>query len=210
MYPQVYSQYVNDRGKLYVALDKALYGYIESAKLFYKHLSAILLSMGFFKNPSDHCVFNKEVYGKQYTITTHVDDLKISCCLDPRGVKDTLADLTKAYKNLNVHDVKTLDYLGMIFDYSVAGEVSISMDNMIRGAVNEYNIQSKAATPAALHLYQIHNSSPLLRTKTKEKFHSVVQKLLYISKRATPDILTAVSFLMTRVREPTKISVRYI
>jgi hypothetical protein len=47
--------------------------------------------MGFFKNPYDHCVFNKEVYGKQCTITTHVAaDLKISC-LDPRGVKDTLA-----------------------------------------------------------------------------------------------------------------------
>jgi hypothetical protein len=203
MYPQVYSQYVNDRGKLYVVLDKALYGCIESAKLFYEHLSATLLSMGFFKNPYDHCVFNKEVYGKQCTITTHVDDLKISC-LDPRGVKDTLADLTKAYRNLNVHDEKTLDYLGMIFDYSVVGEVRISMDNMIREAVNEYNIQSKAATPAALHLYQINNSSPLLRAKTKEKFHSVVQKLLYISKRTRPDILTAVSFLTTRVREPTE------
>jgi hypothetical protein len=78
------------------------------------------------------------------------------------------------------------------------------MDNMIREAVNEYNIQSKAATPAALHLYQINNSSPLLRAKTKEKFHSVVQKLLYISKRTRPDILTAVSFLTTRVREPTE------
>ncbi len=115
--------------------------------------------------------------------------------------KDTLADLTTAYKNLNVHDEKTLDYLGMIFDYSFAGEVRISMGN----AVNEYNIQSKAARPAALHLYQkINNSSPLLRAKTNKKFHSVVQKLQYISKRARPDILTAVLFLTTRVREPTK------
>jgi hypothetical protein len=41
----------------------------------------------------------------------------------------------------------------MIFDYSVAGEVRISKDDMIREAANEYNIQSKAATSAALHLY---------------------------------------------------------
>jgi hypothetical protein len=61
------------------------------------------------------------------------------------------------------------------------------MDNIILEAVNEYNIQSKAATPAALHLYQINNSSPLLRAKIKEKFHSVVQKLLYISKRTRPE-----------------------
>ncbi len=93
----------------------------------------------------------------------------------------------------------------MILDYSIAGEVRISMDNMIREAVNEYNIQSnKAATPAALHLYQINNSSPLLKAKTKDKFLLVVQKLLFISKRARPDILTAMSFLTTRVRKPTE------
>ncbi len=106
IYPQVYSKYVNDRGKLYVALDKALYECIECAKLFYENLSATLLSMGFFKNSYDYCVFNKKVYGKQCMTTTHMDDLKFSC-LDPWGVKDTLADSTKAYKNLNAHDEKT-------------------------------------------------------------------------------------------------------
>ncbi len=65
-------------------------------------------------------------------------------------MKDTLADLTKAYRNLNVHDEKTLDYLGMSFDYSVAKEVRISMDNMIREAVNEYSIQSKTCVLQAL------------------------------------------------------------
>ncbi len=112
---------MNDRGELYVALDKALYKCIESAKLFNEHLSATLLSMGFFKNPYDQCVFNKEVYGKQCTIITQVDDLKISC-LDPRGVKDALANLTNAYKNLNVHVEKTLDYLGMILTIVLQGK----------------------------------------------------------------------------------------
>jgi len=36
----------------------------------------------------------------------------------------------------------------------------------------------------------------------KEKFHSVVAKLLYIAKRVRPDILTAVSFLSTRIQSP--------
>jgi hypothetical protein len=44
----------------------------------------------------------------------------------------------------------------------------------------------------------------LLRAKSKKRFHSVVQKLLYVSKMASPDILTAVSFITTRVREPTE------
>jgi hypothetical protein len=37
-----------------------------------------------------------------------------------------------------------------------------------------------------------------------EKFHSTVAKLLYIAKRARPDLLTAVSFLTTRVQHPTE------
>ena len=35
-----------------------------------------------------------------------------------------------------------------------------------------------------------------------EKFHSIVAKLLYIEKRARPDLETAVAFLCTRVSEP--------
>ena len=42
-----------------VMLDKALYGCIESAKLFYDNISNVLLDFGFEKNPYDHCVFNK-------------------------------------------------------------------------------------------------------------------------------------------------------
>ncbi len=38
----------------------------------------------------------------------------------------------------------------------------------------------------------------------KEYFHSMVAKLLYLAKRVRPDTLTAISFLATRVREPTE------
>jgi len=33
-------------------------------------------------------------------------------------------------------------------------------------------------------------------------FHATVAKLLFVAKRAQPDILLAVSFLTTRVKEP--------
>ncbi len=45
----------------------------------------------------------------------------------------------------------------------------------------------------------------LLRAKTKRSFIRWSRNCcIYISKRTRPDILTAVSFLMTRVREPTE------
>jgi hypothetical protein len=47
-------------------------------------------------------------------------------------------------------------------------------------------------------------SSTALDVDGQKKFHTVVAKLLYLAKRAHPDILTAVSFLCTKVTKPTK------
>ena len=56
-----------------------------------------------------------------------------------------------------------------------------------------------AATPAAAHLFAV-RESPRLEVRRSEAFHSIVAKLLYIAKRARPDILTAIAFLATRVQ----------
>ena len=45
--------------------------------------------------------------------------------------------------------------------------------------------------------------SPPLSIPDAKHFHSFVAKLLYLSKRTRPDILTLVAFLTTRVQLPT-------
>jgi hypothetical protein len=60
-----------------------------------------------------------------------------------------------------------------------------------------------AATPAGNHLFQVNKENPvLLEEKEKEFFHHNVAKLLFLSKRARPDIQTAVAFLTTWVKSP--------
>jgi len=61
-------------------MQKALYGILRSALLFYKKLVADLESDGFVLNPYDSCVVNKVVNGKQMTVCWHVNDLKVSHC----------------------------------------------------------------------------------------------------------------------------------
>jgi hypothetical protein len=56
-------------------------------------------------------------------------------------------------------------------------------------------------TPATHMLFTIDENSMSL--KDREKFHSIVAKLLYLGKRGRPDILLAVQFLCTRVKAPT-------
>jgi hypothetical protein len=79
--PNIYCKYIttNAKGKpvLYVQLEKALYGMMKSALLFYRKLVADLRSIGFVLNTYDPCVANKIIDGHQITVCWHVDDLLI-------------------------------------------------------------------------------------------------------------------------------------
>lgn len=89
-------------------LDKALYGCIESARLFYDNISKVLLDFGFEKNPYDHCVFNRYFTGKQCTVVIYVDDLKISC-VDKEAVAAVIKELQRVYGTVNVHQEEVIN-----------------------------------------------------------------------------------------------------
>ena len=79
-----YKQFLTyQRGKpvIYTELNKALYGTLQAALLFWHNLSGFLIEkLGFEANPHDFCVVNKTINGSQCTISWHVDDLKIFSC----------------------------------------------------------------------------------------------------------------------------------
>jgi hypothetical protein len=59
-------------------------------------------------------------------------------------------------------------------------------------------------SPAGADVFDINSNLPLLSKEQQDEFHSTVARLLYLSKRARPDILLPVSFLTTRVRKATE------
>ena len=61
------------------------------------------------------------------------------------------------------------------------------------------DITTSCVTPSALHIFNINDNCPKLDEARSVNFHHVVANLLYLSKRARPDIETAVAFLCTRV-----------
>ena len=129
--PKLYRKYVTTSAKgepiLYVKLNKALYGLLKSALLWYKKLRSELEEMGFVVNEYDPCVANCTVEGSQLTVTWHVDDLKVSH-VNPNVVSKFILDMAKIYgPNITVSRGETHDYLGMDLDYSTKGEVKISM-----------------------------------------------------------------------------------
>jgi hypothetical protein len=213
--PEIYTKYViiNSKGQkvLYVRLLNALYGIMKAALLYYQRFVTDLKSVGFCINPYDPCVANKTVKGKQLTVVWHVDDLKVSHVL--ATVVTRMADwLKKTYERLfddgsgkmKICRGKIHEYLGMTLDFTVPGQVRITMLPDINKIVDQFsqydNSTSIAATPAAKHLFKVNNEAVPLSKDQKTVFHNFVAKCLFLTKRARPDIATALAFLTTRVK----------
>jgi hypothetical protein len=81
---------------LYVHVQKAFYGLLVSATLFYRRLRNDLLEQGFEVNPYDPFVANKVVNGKQLTVCWHVDDLKATY-VQPQVVDSFIDWVKKKY-----------------------------------------------------------------------------------------------------------------
>lgn len=94
-----------------------------------------------------------------------------------------------------------LPYLGMTIvktniGYEICMKVYIEDTvKLYRKALREY------VTPATQKLFDVTPDSK--KCSDSVKFYSVMAKLLYLGKRGRPDILIAVQFLCTRVKEPT-------
>ena len=149
---------------------------------------------------------NKDIDGSQCTICWHVDALKISH-VDPAVVDKILRVLTSIYGPLSVERGEKHTYLGIDLDFSVIGEVSVSMIPYMKEIVDDYpdDLSGRTEkTPAATRLFDV-NPEPVYLPKVKaDIFHRTVAKLLWASLRARPDILLAISFLTSRVQRPDK------
>jgi hypothetical protein len=99
---------------------------------------------------------------------------------------------------------KIHDYLGMDLDFTVPGQVKITMIPYVNEIVDQFseydNSLSTAATPAAKHLFKVNDEAKPLAEDQKTVFHNFVAKCLFLTNRARPDITTAVAFLTTRVK----------
>jgi len=73
------------------------------------------------------------------------------------------------------------------------------MKHYLQEAIDEYNVTTTATTPAKKNLFEIKDNAVQLGTESKDRFHSIVYKLLFCTHRARPDIQLPIGFLCTRV-----------
>ena len=92
----------------------------------------------------------------------------------------------------------------MWLDFSLDGKVQVQMfdciDNMLEDLPED--MCGTLNSPAADHLFAVSHNAKKLTREQSDMFHHNVAKLLFLCKRAHPDIQTAVAFLTTCVMAP--------
>ena len=165
--PEIYRKHITNNRKgetvLYVRALNVIYGIMKNALLVYQKL----MTIGFEMKLYDLCIANKTINGKQLTLIWHVDDIKAShvesevvICME-KWLRKTYKRLFKdVYGKMKLCRVKNQDYLGMNLDYTVIGEVKITMIPYIKEMIRDFREQDtssgkKGNTPAGEFLFNV-------------------------------------------------------
>ena len=136
------------------------------------------------------------------TIVFYVDDNKISH-KDPQVVSNVIKESSKYFGELTVSRGAKHDYLGM--DIEIKDKlVYVGMKKQIEEALEWGGRQKgcKSSTPAKSNLFTQYDGEEKLNGIESDVYHSVLQKLMYVYKRAMLDIEPTLSYLCTKVSSP--------
>lgn len=194
--------FVGKNGKMLFRVNKALYGLIQSAKLWYEKLRGVLNDMCFLQNPVDECVFNRVKDGVQTTMVIHVDDI-LATCVNRDHLVDLGEELKSHFGEVTVCVGDNLSYLGMHIVRAPDGAISVDMDHFINELLEYAPPESELgkSSPAQAKLFdeQGANDRQLVSDGAKAVFHTTTAKLLYLSKRLRFDLSVAVAYLTSKV-----------
>mmetsp|Transcript_16608 Transcript_16608/g.23570 ORF Transcript_16608/g.23570 Transcript_16608/m.23570 type:complete len:462 (-) Transcript_16608:60-1445(-) len=189
---------------LYLRIIQALYGCVESALLWYETFKGKLEQIGFVINPYDRCIANKEVNDSQCKITWYVDDAKTSH-KSPSVVTHMIKKLENTYEDLKATRGKSHTLLGINFTINDNGTIELDTIQYLRDILSNFpdKISESATSPATKDIFEVKEEDETLDKGRGEIFHMTCAKLLWVMKRSRPDIEVPISFLCTRVVEPT-------
>ena len=209
---KTYEKFLDAKGEMIVQLKKALYGCLQSARLWHNLLITELRGCGYTQNEFEPCVLNKTVDGKQCTLLVHVDDIKVASLI-PGEIDRVHSVLVAKFGAVSLNRGLKHNYVGMTFDYSIKGQVSITMLGYEQDLVKEWVVATanknfeahgaSAASPAMNNIFDKGNSAAL-SVKDRKLFHTFTMKMAYLGKRVKPELNVAVSYLSTQVTCPNK------
>ena len=120
---------------------------------------------------------------------------------------DKAEDAVHAEMKMKVSHGKVHKYLGMTSDFSTKGQYKDTILDHVRETIADFDKAAPKEEGTKLcaapnDLSKVDEDCKKLSARKADKFHSLVAKTSFATKRARPDTGTSVSYLTIRVREP--------
>ena len=189
VYPHL-QQFVSKNGFLYCRLLKALYGCVQASKLWYDKLIRFLRS-----------AHREIVNGKVRLLLVYVDDILVIA--ERAEIERLQQRFVNEFTWITIDIGKKYSYLGMQICFE-DGCVLVDMIHYIDKMLDAVDGLVECSVPANKKIFVVDEQSPLLTEQERKQFHTLVAKLLFLSKRARLDISASNGFLCTRVTKATE------
>jgi hypothetical protein len=198
-YPEL-GRYVGRDRVLYGVLRKALYGCVQASKLWFERLTGFLKRVGYVNSEVEPCVFKRVDGDRVYLLIVYVDDILM--IVTEEEVTRLHGLFVEEFRWITMEVGRKQSYLGMQISFR-SGEVRVDMKSYIEKILITFGKELvQYQNPGRKDLFMVEEEDNLSSDEVKT-FHTAVAKLLYLAKRARPDIMTVVSFLCTQVKGPT-------
>jgi len=181
---------------LYTLLLKAMYGCIQASALWYALIRSFLEELGCECSQTDKCMFRRWVGGRIFVLLLYVNDILSQ--VDEKEAECLREHLRKCFGEVQLKIGSKLLYLGMQVDIRDEGMV-VDVNFYVKKLLEEVTAKGQSS-PGNHNSFVVDDDAQMLEESEKQYFHSMTVKLLYLAKRARPDILTVVAFLCTRVQ----------
>ena len=199
-------------GTLLVRIVKALYGLEEAAKLFYKMLTKTIIAHGYTRTCADPCALSKgkakiviNKYNREKDIVAiHVDDL--ICKFESVNQAVEFEEiLEETYGEITKHKMEdgSINFTGRTIRLNKDYDLEISMGKITKKILQGHKGLGRRSCPASKDIFKISNEPKDMVKIDPVPFLSKIMTGMYLGKNMRYDIMLPLSFLCTRVREPT-------
>ena len=199
LFPEL-EEYVSSDGKLFVKLNKAMYGLREAAKAWYEHLTQVLSGLDFIPSTHDAALLTRSINGKIiHLVAIHVDD--ILSIGEDKSMDQLIKFMESKFQKITfTRNMESGEYLNMeMIRNRSQGSITLRQPGYIEEIVEMCKVNDiKEERPYRENLFQeIPNDQPT----DANFFRSVSMKMMYAT-RLRPDIKLPVIYLSTKMQDP--------
>ena len=182
-------------------LNKALYGLVQSAYLWFEEIKGTLVAYGLIQSKHDDALFynpHTELY-----VTVYVDDIKAFAPTDAI-INDLSTFISKKYELTDLGDLKW--YLGMEINRLTDGFIILTQTKYIRDLLHKHGMENCAAVSTPMTQVQLTKAPDGYKCEKDQltQYQSLLGELMHLMVQTRPDLAYCVSRLAQFMSNPTE------